>query len=80
MVTLEDCYIVIPIFASPTRHSRHGENSLSVLYVKPPNEPSEIRTFKAFEGVSIEPRKEAIAEYLSFSFIPGTNTFLESIY
>lgn len=41
---------------------------------------SEIRTFKAFEGVSIEPRKEAIAEYLSFSFIPGTNTFLESIY
>ena len=51
MVTLEDCYIVIPIFASPTRHSRHGENSLSVLYVKPPNEPSEIRTFNHLDNL-----------------------------
>tara|TARA_B100000586_G_scaffold100592_1_gene71972 strand:+ start:1305 stop:3002 length:1698 start_codon:yes stop_codon:yes gene_type:complete len=40
---------------------------------------SEIKTFKAFKEITIKPRKEAIAEYLSFSFIPGTNTFLESV-
>ena len=40
---------------------------------------TEIKSFKCVDNFELVPREEAIAEYLSFSFIPGEKTFIKKI-
>ena len=75
-------YIVIPIFSDPLLQPLHGDNELSLLYVKEENKESEILSFNSDTSYSISIVNIYLLSLMSFenSFtIKGINSILANI-
>ena len=75
-------FVGIEITEKAVRFIRDPIGSRAFYYSEINHKPvfaTEIKSFKCIEGFDLVPRGEAIAEYLSFSFIPGEKTFIKDI-
>ena len=75
-------FVGIEITEKSVRFIRDPIGSRAFYHSQISNKPvlaTEIKSFKCIEGFDLVPRGEAIAEYLSFSFIPGEKTFIKDI-